>query len=637
MGPPLCEPRQQHPHRDTTFMTTVQLEAELGAHGTLTGLYCAPQLPAVAAATMQPDEWGAAYNKHDLAAALASDTLPRAGFVFATFASHEAAAAVLRASRDWPRNTSGADREVYADAGFGCRQLRGTRTEVTYARDDAAYLASSLLNAQIRIVAEAPTLLDPDTTRPAGVGRPGLPSAAPGARHPLPFETHGTAYVFDAPSRLFYERTRNFWYDPTSRLYQDGASGAFCRRVWDGGAWTFQPYVPPPTASASAAPTVAAAVAAAPQVTSTLPPAPVAFVRKGGVAASGGGGGGCGSIGSSGGAAVVGGSGAGAPVATIATAFDGEEEEVGGAAQPVAVASGVRIAKKNVINTRGKAPSAPDAATSVVAALPAVIPAAALLPPVPRSPAAVVPAPPPVAVDTAPLPPVALPGADAAPATTAAIVAACKLCSRGFASEAQLGKHVAKSALHRDNVGALMAGSRELPPGVTLAELAAVEIAAGVVGGPIEAAAAAAAAAAESAAASGAVAAAVAAAPGGRDRAAERRQMVGIGKFVRAAWRDDVGGGGGGSAPPPPRVPSAAATLASAAVRPIDVATNVGAALLKKMGWREGDGLGRRGQGRLEPVDAAAGGADVEGSRRGVGMPASSLDDDSREWRPAPL
>ena len=91
---------------------------------------------------------------------------------------------------------------------------------------------------------------------------------------------------------------------------------------------------------------------------------------------------------------------------------------------------------------------------------------------------------------------------------------------------------------------------------------------------------------------------------GYRDRAAERRKVFGVvpllpaygegggalGGGATVSMPSGAGGGGGGC-----WIPSAAQTLATAATTPMDMrpSTSVGAAMLAKLGWRPGQGIGK--------------------------------------------
>ena len=60
-------------------------------------------------------------------------------------------------------------------------------------------------------------------------GRRRPPPAPPAPRWPPPFETHGSSYVLDNRSGMFYEAKSNFFYDPTTKLYYSHEKQAYFR------------------------------------------------------------------------------------------------------------------------------------------------------------------------------------------------------------------------------------------------------------------------------------------------------------------------------------------------------------------------------------------------------------------------
>jgi len=140
------------------------------------------------------------------------------------------------------------------------------------------------------------------------------------------------------------------------------------------------------------------------------------------------------------------------------------------------------------------------------------------------------------------------------PASTAiATPAACMLCKRQFPSQEMLIRHEKESKLHADNLRLQQQSKTETP-----------------------------------------------AAPVYKDRAAERRATYGPSDpiiFEEEDWRN--------SKRPRERISASTPEVTEeklSATHVYEDASNPGNQLLRKMGWSEGDGLGRRGEGVKDPV-----------------------------------
>lgn len=242
--------------------------------------------------------------------------------------------------------------------------------------------------------------------------------------------------------------------------------------------------------------------------------------------------------------------------------------------------------------------------------------------------------------------------------------AICRLCRRGFPSQAALDKHDSKSDLHKSNLAAFARGEIDADGKPTRLGPAAATATggAGAAGSgaktatsgvaapaapsqqghastqaptapsqtalPVPASAGAHAACgqghastqAEAAPLAATSATTAAAATAYRDRAAERRKQFGIEAFPATVTAADAAADASSSVSSAPRVPTAAETLAAAAAKPLDLSESAGpgARMMAKMGFTPGVGLGRNADGATAPVDASAG-MRVDGDRRGLG------------------
>ena len=86
-----------------------------------------------------------------------------------------------------------------------------------------------------------------------------------------------------------------------------------------------------------------------------------------------------------------------------------------------------------------------------------------------------------------------------------------------------------------------------------------------------------------------------------RDRAKERRAAFGGSKKISLPMKKS-GTRGGGDSPTAPKQSAAGQADHDAASQPGSAAPSKGAALLGKMGWTSGEGLGAQGTGRTAPV-----------------------------------
>ncbi|GMS96277.1 hypothetical protein PENTCL1PPCAC_18452, partial [Pristionchus entomophagus] len=108
------------------------------------------------------------------------------------------------------------------------------------------------------------------------------------------------------------------------------------------------------------------------------------------------------------------------------------------------------------------------------------------------------------------------------------------------------------------------------------------------------------------------------------DRAKERRKMFGSDPNLpkRRDTRPEGAGGmydGCAAKPLPGAVPIVTATDAKAAAKKALSSENKGFKMLKLMGWKEGDGLGRKNEGIIEPVAN-----EFKGDRTGLGAAAAA-------------
>lgn len=288
--------------------------------------------------------------------------------------------------------------------------------EVTFARPDAieaitAYLSSvrelpapvstSAADSASSVPPRRPVSLAIDVPHRDGgfnIAPPALPPATGTVlpRLPLPAEQfQASHYMLDPRSGLLYEASRAFYYDPGTKLYLDTASWSYLVRditSADGfSAWT----PPPPSAPhpATLASTPAVAVPAVATLSVVVQPVP-------------------------------------------AVASGDVSQAVSGSAECIVSAGASRTVPLSAPARRAAIPSAP-----------AVLKPVAVHVPVLSAPLEVV---------AAGLPEDAAPSASSVPnistSVGVAVAFACELCRRGFASAAQLQKHVEKSELHKQNL-----------------------------------------------------------------------------------------------------------------------------------------------------------------------------------------
>ncbi|SPO25399.1 related to RNA binding motif protein [Ustilago trichophora] len=170
---------------------------------------------------------------------------------------------------------------------------------------------------------------------------------------------------------------------------------------------------------------------------------------------------------------------------------------------------------------------------------------------------------------------------------------ACLLCQRKFKSLDTLHRHEAESQLHKDN----LSNSETCRQGVTR-KLEALSDAVPKPNGPAEKPVSAA-AASESTAQQNLT---PPSAPAYRDRASERRAVFGAEAPSRSNTSSNASKVFEGPTAMASTSTAAAEVPQSAPEKPID-SDNIGSKLLAMMGWSQGQGLGLKGEGRIDIVE----------------------------------
>jgi hypothetical protein len=518
------------------------------------------------------------------------------GLGFVTFSAPELATHALSMCRnfDTPSNRPSAEfahmtSEHWLAAGIGYTTIDRFTCECTYARDDA--IASAQRDTQLELTqALSVPANGPATTAASGAHQQQHQQVTAGAgqaaaaRVPLPFEYYGQNYTFDPRTGFFYEPTMMFWYDTAAQKYLDAVYHLYFSidTVGAGGGTVLTPWVPQPPPEDAARPDPAAT-----GIASVLPSSgigdPVSSNHKSQTAAA---------------TASV--QEAAAPAhskaETAVSQMMARWKKVKTDAQPASSARKISAVVSEVFeqdaaasptndSTQPQQRSAHNPVTDVgvsvaVAVAPALSTTAASSPTAAATGIAAQAA---VERTSAELTSVSTGQSSTATAaagpaivnvptvtgSAAAVAAVCNLCQRGFATAQQLEKHISKSELHRTNLLLLNKGEIVLPPGTGISRVT------------------------ESAETNNSTAAI-----GYRDRAAERRDKYGALPAPSAADSDQATV----EVVVPIRQMSAAETLGAAA--PLDASSNVGASLLKKMGWKIGEGLGKDSQGTATPLDA---------------------------------
>lgn len=413
-------------------------------------------------------------------------------------------------------------------------------------------------------------------------------SAAPKAKSkfPLQFETHGGAYVFQTKSGCFLDPVNEFFYCTRAKLYYSARDGTYY--TFDQGAdppyKRFDPPLPiePETSSSGEDAASSSAAAAAPaslSVKDTTVRLPVSMSLGGGGAAGGSSGGGFLKMknkigGAGGGSAALGKKVLENMAKWGALQEDDEDDPEEGTASGAATAS-ASVSDAKPVKSASSAAAVPAGAISSAGAPVLTNSELGLLQKTSSPPVAV------KATTTS-----ATPAPAAAPAAAASSTGfVCLLCRRQFNSAEMLGKHERESKLHADNLKAQQAAAaaeKASPPP------------------------------------------ALPAAPQYRDRAAERRERVGGADSPPRSSSDanqhtdstlsygpsftafaSPGGGSVSSgfsysaaaaaAVPPPQPPRPPLAV-------FEDASNPGNAILRRMGWSDGSGLGKDGSGKEEAV-----------------------------------